>query len=283
MPEQNDEIDLLALFAKIVIILRNNLKSLILAFIIGTVVGLIYYQLAPKQYKSKMILESGILATSYSDEITESLDNLILENNTKMLAERLNLSVEEAAEIDKIEIENFKKEKEPKDKDEPTTFIVTVKVRDKGILLKLQAGIINYISNNEFVKIRVKQHQKLYKTMIEKIDVEINSLDSLKRRLFMGQPIYSKTSEMLLVDPTNIYSKIIDLNREKLNLQNSLELVNSIQLVEGFTLFDKPDSPRLSLSLAAGAFLGWVCVGIILGWKSLRKIVELSEEKLAKP
>ncbi len=117
--------------------------------------------------------------------------------------------------------------------------------------------------------------------MIEKVGIEINSLDSLKKRLFTGQPIYSKSSEMMLIDPTNIYSKIIDLNKEQIGYKNSLELVNSIQLVEGFTVYNKPVSPKLSISLVAGASFGLFVVAVLIAFKSLRKIVRLSEEKLA--
>jgi hypothetical protein len=61
-----------------------------------------------------------------------------------------------------------------------------------------------------------------------------------------------------------------------------LETVNSIQLMEGFTVFEKPVSPKLSISLAAGSSLGLFFVVLMLAIKSLQKIVSLSEEKLAK-
>jgi hypothetical protein len=86
----------------------------------------------------------------------------------------------------------------------------------------------------------------------------------------------------MLVDPTNIYSKIIELNKEQINYKNGLELVNSIQLVEGFTIYKKPVSPKLSISLTAGASIGVFFVLTLIAIKGLRKIVELSEEKLGK-
>ncbi|MDZ7646816.1 MAG: hypothetical protein U5K54_06315 [Cytophagales bacterium] len=71
------------------------------------------------------------------------------------------------------------------------------------------------------------------------------------------------------------------MNKERINLKNALETVNSIQVVEGFTVFQKPVSPKLSISLVAGSSFGlFRC--LIIAFKSLRKIVSLSEEKLAK-
>jgi hypothetical protein len=273
---QSDEIDLLDLAFKLNRIFIANLKSLIIAFVIGTTAGLAFYQFVPKVYESKMILLSDILTSSYSERITESLVNLIKEQNSKILSQRLGLTIEQAKEVAKIEIESVKQQEGKGDKSESATFIVTVRTKDNLILPQLQDGIINYLRDNEYVKIRVRQRQDFYKSMIEKVGQEINSLDSLKRRLFSGQPIYSKSSEMMLVDPTNIYSKIIELNKEQIGYKNALELVNSIQLVEGFTVFDKPVSPKLSISLAAGASLGLFLVLALIGIKAFRKMVRLA-------
>lgn len=278
----SDEIDLLELLAKIVITIKSNILSIIIAFVIGSILGLGYYHLVPKVYESKMILLSDILTSSYSERITESLDYLIKEENDEVLSTRLGISEREASSITKIEIESVKQETKEIES-ESSTFIITVRTEDKTILPNLQEGLINHLRNNEYVKVRVRQRQDFYKAMIEKVGIEINSLDSLKRRLFSGQPIYSKSSEMMLVDPTNIYSKIIDLNKEQIGYKNSLELVNSIQLVEGFTVYNKPVSPKLSISLVAGASFGLFMVALLIGFKSLRKIVRLSEEKLANP
>jgi hypothetical protein len=249
---------------------------------LGTLLGLGYYQIAPKVYEGKMILQSDILTESYSERITESLDNLIKEGNDKLLSQRIGVTEEEASSIQKIEIENVKQKEAKDEKSENATFIVTVKTKNKNILLSLQEGLIKYLRNNEYVKIRVRQRENYYKSMIDKVGQEISSLDSLKKRLFSGQPIYSKSAEMMLVDPTNIYSKIIELNKEQINYRNGLELVNSIQLVEGFTVYNKPVSPKLSISWVAGSSLGIFFVLALIAFKSLRKVVELSEEKLGK-
>ena len=282
MSTQTDEIDLLELLAKITLAIKSNLKSLVTAFIVGSILGLVYYQFAPKIFEAKMILLSDILKQSQTEKITESLENLIKESNTKVLAERLAITEKQASSISKIEIESVKKTQVIDEKDGNAIFIVTIKTKDNAIFPILQDGIINHLRGNEFVKIRVRQRQDFYLAMIEKVGQEIKSLDSLKNRLFKGQTVYAKSAEMMLIDPTSIYSKIIELNKEQINYKNALELVNSIQLVEGFTVYNKPVSPKLSTSLVAGASIGIFFVLALLGVKSLRKIVQLSEEKLGK-
>jgi len=278
----SDEIDLLELLAKVALGLKNNIISLVIAFVVGTGLGLAFYQLVPKVYESNMIIQSDILTESYGERIAESMDLLIREQNFEILGSRMGISLEKAAAIKKIKIESVKQKQTNTTEKENNTFIITVRTTDNTLLPDLQSGLINYLRNNEFVKIRVRQRQEYFKAMIEKVGQEISSLDSLKRRLFTGKPIYSKSAEMMLVDPTNIYSKIIELNKEQINYKNGLELVNSIQLVEGFTIYKKPVSPKLSISLASGASLGIFFVFALMAIKGLRKLVELSEEKLGK-
>jgi hypothetical protein len=229
-----------------------------------------------------MIIQSDILTESYGERIAESMDLLIREQNFEILGSRMGISLKKAASINKIKIESVKQKQTNTTEKENNTFFITVRTTDNTLLPDLQNGLINYLRNNEFVKVRVRQRQDYYKAMIEKVGQEISSLDSLKKRLFTGKPIYSNSAEMMLVDPTNIYSKIIELNKEQINYKNGLELVNSIQLVEGFTIYKKPVSPKLSISLTAGASIGVFFVLTLIAIKGLRKIVELSEEKLGK-
>ncbi len=278
----SDEIDLIELLAKVTLGIKNNFRSLVLAFVIGSLLGLAFYQFVPKVYESNMIIQSDILTESYGERIAESMDLLIREQNFEILGSRMGISLEKAASIKKIKIESVKQKQTNTTEKENNTFIITVRTTDNNLLPDLQNGLINYLRNNEFVKVRVRQRQDYYKAMIEKVGQEISSLDSLKKRLFTGKPIYSNSAEMMLVDPTNIYSKIIELNKEQINYKNGLELVNSIQLVEGFTIYKKPVSPKLSISLTAGASIGVFFVLTLIAIKGLRKIVELSEEKLGK-
>lgn len=273
----NDEIDLQELVVNIVRYFTRYLKFISLTSGIGIILGLAGYLLLPAVYESEMIVSSDILTESYSDRLTENLNRLIKEKNDSILAFRLGLTPEEANDITTIDIESVKKEAGSAEKAESATFIITVEIKNRSLLPKLQSGLINYLRNNEFVKTRVRQREQTYRLLISKLDEEIQSLDSLKDRLFQGKPVYAKSSEMMLVDPTNIYSKIIELNRQQIDYKNSLELFNSIQLIEGFTPFKKPASPKLSIMLLAGFALGFFgAIGIL----TTRQLLKLAANKL---
>ncbi len=68
--------------------------------------------------------------------------------------------------------------------------------------------------------------------------------------------------EMSCFDPTVVNSKILDLTKEKINLQNQFILANSVQVIEGFTAFETPSKPKLSISLVAGAWnrISFCCI-----------------------
>jgi hypothetical protein len=273
-----DEVDLKDIAVKVIRYFLSHFNFIVICILLGTGFGTIFYELAPTRFESKMVVMSDILRESYSDLITEDLSLLIKEKNDSVLAAKLNITREEARDIKSIELEGVSKDIASMNGEE-TIFIISVEVGNKKVLMKLQDGLINFLRNNEFVKTRVKQREQKYNILIDKIGNEIKSLDSLKRRLFNHKPVYSSSSEMMLVDPTNIYSTIIDLTKQQIDLKNALELFNSIQLIEGFTAFKKPKSPNLSVSLFTGFSLGLLAaVGIL----TLKGLVRMARENTQK-
>jgi len=281
-PINSDEIDLLELLARIVISIKSNFKLIAGAFIIGSLLGLAYYQFIPKSYESRLLISSQILTESYCKTIVEDLNKLIRERNIESLSSKLNLSPTEALALGKLDVKNAIEKVDGRKEEEKNYLTITCQGSDNSIWPSLQKGLINFLENNDYVKVRVEQKKKYFTQVIEKIDKELVDLNDLKSRIANGQVTQSNKDNLILFDPTTVNTKILDLNKEKINLQNELEIVNSIQVVEGFTVFEKPISPKLSISLSAGASFGLFIVALILGFKSLRKIVSLSEEKLAK-
>jgi hypothetical protein len=278
----SDEIDLVELLARIVISIKNNISLIIIAFAVGSLLGLAYYQFVPKAYESKMMISSDILTESYSKTLVSDLGKLIKENNLSSLSSKLSLSENQSSSLLLIEIKSTIEKSENVKEQEKNYLTVTCRSKDNEIWPVLQGGLIAFFESNDYVKIRVEQRKKYITQIIEKIDKELIDLNELKTRITNGQMTQSGKDNVVLFDPTTVNTTILDLNKEKITLQNSLENVNSVQLVDGFTVFEKPASPKLSISLIAGASFGLFFVALILGFKSLRTIVSLSEEKLAK-
>jgi len=273
-----EETDIIELLAKGVLAIRNNFKPLLTAFLIGTALGVAFYLVVPKRYSSRMIIQSSILTEAYSASLTKDLGQLLNEKNTLEVSKKLGLTEKEASLIYSIDIASINEKKDKLEgKELANAFLVTAQVFDNTVLTKLQVGILSFLSSNEYVKIREKQHRDYFKGMIAKVDMELLSLDSMKQNLFSRK---AKSFDVLLMDPTNIYRMAVELNKEKIGYQNGLELVNSVQLVEGFTAYNKASFPKLSFSLTGGALLGVIIISIVLGYKALLSVVEFSKRKL---
>lgn len=277
----SDEIDLLELLAKIVITIKSNILSIIVAFVIGSILGLCYYQFVPRTYESSMLISSGILTESYSKNLVSDINKLIKEKNLTKVSTKLGITQQEANMLGKLEIKSAIEKSDGIKEQEKSYLTIIGQSSDNSIWPSLQTGLINFFESNDYVKIRVDQNRKYYTQIIEKIDKELIDLQELKSNISSGKMSQSSKDNLVLFDPTTVNTKILDLNKEKIGMQNALETVNSVQLVEGFTTFEKPVSPKLSISLVAGASVGLFIVALLIGFKSLRKIVQLSEEKLA--
>jgi hypothetical protein len=280
MSNTTEEIDLIQLLAKLTLAIKNNFLALIAAFIIGSGLGLAYFQFSPNIYESETIVTSDILTESYSKSIFTNIQKLVKENNLTSLSSTLHVSESQAAAIKDIALKGTTEKGDNLQEQNKIYISITVKSTDNAIWPTLQEGITAYIENNDFVKIRVNQRKKYFTALIAKIDHELTDLEIVKSKIMDGKLSSNSTDGMLLLDPTTINSKILELNKEKLNFQNSLELVNSVQIVEPFTTFKKPISPKLSYSIASGSSIGLFFMLIFIGIKSLREIVRIVEEKV---
>lgn len=276
--QASEEIDVVRLLARGVIAIRNNFKVLLLAFLVGTAAGTIFYMTYPKRYSSRMIIQSDILTEAYAASIINDLEQSLNERNSREISKKLGMTQDEASQVFSIDIESIKDTKVNEKKEElSNAFQVTVQISDNAILPKLQSGILSFLSSYDYVKIRENQRRNYYKGMIAKVDKELCALDSMRRALFAHK---SKSFGVMLIDPSNIYKMAVALNKEKIGYQNRLELVSSVQLVGGFTVYDTPSFPNMPLSLAGGASLGIIIVSIVLGYKALLVVVGLSQKKL---
>jgi hypothetical protein len=273
----NDDIDLEIVLIRLIRFIRSKFKGIVIAAITGALaLGALTF-LQPRQYTSKMILRSDILTEPYTERIAEKLRSIIKEGNAAELARLLNLSQQDAEQVGTIEIESVAKKEEVKDKD-PSTFVVTVEVTDNAVLPRLEQGIIHLLQENDFVKIRVAHRRKFLTTMIAKLDREISALDTLKRQLMSGTLNNGSKSGAVLVDPSQVYTTLVELTQRSISFKNELELVNSIELVDGFVALNKAVKPHRGLAMMAGFSGGLLIYLVILTLQQLVKKSELDTE-----
>lgn len=268
-----NEVDLMEVFLKILSAIRGNFWLIVLSFLVGTALGLAYYFSSSKVYESKMVVSSAILTSSFTEALVDKINRHRREQNSNAIKDLLNCDIETAKNLVYIEIDKMSQVDDLKEADK---FIVTAQVLNQDVLPDLQKGLVFYLENNEYVKVRVEQNKKYLRQMVSKLDAEIKDMEGFKQKLTSGA-FFETARGNVMFDPTTVNSKILDLTKERINLQHTLELSNSVQVIEGFTRFERPSSPKLMVSLISGSFVGLFFVGLFLAFKSIRKILRMAD------
>lgn len=277
---RSGEIDLVELLLKAVIVIRANFWLIILSFLVGSGLGAGYFMATKKQFESKMIISSNILTTSYAKVLFENVNDHLRGLEYDVVAADFKLPEEKVRKIGSLEIENLTKAEGNVSK-ESDRYLITARVYDNNILPDLQRGIVEYLENNEFVKIRVNQQRAFLKQMIATTDQELQELKRFKADIYDGK-FFSAAKGNVMFDPTTVNSKVLELTQRRAEYQNSLELSSSVQTIEGFVPFKRVAKPRLATSLIAGSTLGLIMVAAFIAFKSIRRLLRLAEANEAK-
>jgi len=273
--KRSDEIDLLELLLKGILTLKANFLAVLVLFLVGVASGLVYFYTSTKFYQNRMIVSSSILTQSYARVMFENANKLIGEGNVASLASQFKVSQEAVEKISSLSVEGLSKIPGEEFK-ESERFVIIAEVRGEQALPELQKGLINYLEDNDFAKVRVEQNRRTLQQMLSTVTQEINDLQELKARISDGR-FFQATKGNVMFDPTTVNSKILELSEKKLNYGNALELSNSVQVVEGFSEFKKEIRPRLTSSLVGGALLGFLLAGTFLAIKGLRRLLKIAE------
>lgn len=268
-----DDIDLLSLFLKTINIIRSNFWVIVSFFLVGSLLGVSYYYLTNKVYQSSLVISSGILTKSYAEALVENLNRQRRESNIQAITNALNVSEQTARGLNRLRIQGVSEIEDLKESDK---FIITAEVYNPEVFKELQNGLIYYLENNQFVKVRVEQNKNFMKQMLAKMDEEIKDMEAFKEQIISGS-FFRNAQGNVMFDPTNVNSKILELTKEKITMQNELELANSVQVIEGFTKYERPVRPRLSVSLISGSFVGLIFVSILIAFKSVRRILQMAD------
>lgn len=276
--KNSDEIDLLDVMATVAWAIRRNFMLLMILTIAGFAIGFAASFVVKKQYESKMIVSTDILTFSYVEKIVSTLNELIGENNAAEIQKRLNTSPEVVAKLLNLSVEMLIRNKQDAPESEKVDLVITAKTLDNDILLELQTGLLKYLTNHDYVRVRVEQRKNFFTTLIAEIDKEIASLEQMKTKIHSGE-FFQGTKGNINFDPTTVNSKIIELSKTKLEYTNSLQLVESVQVIEPFTPHYKPVSGRMVRSSVLAGLVGLFLGLMIVALKGLDKAIKKHQKQ----
>jgi len=318
---RDDEIDLRKLFQSIGkgfanigsgfinMIIRIRRASITYKFLIlimvglGAVAGLVFNKATKPVYSTSLLLSSDYFNNKLFENNIDKLNALCKEGNSIALSKLLNIEVDVASSIKKVEFEPMVTEQDVVDakvfkekleilkvKDSEvekileqidlqnnTTYKVIIYVLDNNVIVDLEESIVAYFRNSPFVKNRIDATKKGQSSLINKLSNDIKQLDSLKKlfnlnlRAEAGRKGETSSNSLLIgessgLDPVRFYAQSIRLYEQLQETQQQLELGDDFEVIDGFTVFSKPESPGIikAIALSMLLFIGLAYLIIIL-------------------
>ena len=277
---RSDEFDLLALFERFIIFFRRFGKTIIIFGVIGLLLGILSYVTMPKQFGSKLILHSSVLTNAEQIQIIETWQDLLRKQEYELLAAQFNIDPAILMKTNKIEAEEIQK---LYIQDNPNGFTVKVLVRDTSILDELQKGIVHGLQNSDYIKDRIAVRKSNLTQLINKVQIEIATLDSTKRDVEGIISSRTKNTSTLMIDVTGIHGQLVSLNEKLLSFKESLRFVEAVQVLQNFNRFRKPEKPKLVKSIALGLLAGLFIGYFVALYQSVKQKLKLRSQLQAVP
>lgn len=267
----SDSIDLSVAFVRLIKVLRNNLLTIIIVVALSLALGVGYYWLVPRTYESKMIIQSDILSESYALKMAENLETHIKDKDYDFLSSKLNLTVDEASHLKEFKtVSALTPMSQQMPEKEKIVVVISVRIQDNAILPKIQAGIIDYFSNNQYVKKRVEEKRKKFEGLIASIEYQIKMIDTLKTKIIDGKFAGAKIGGVAIMDVAGLYGVTANLYEKKYDFMLELATVESVQVIEDFTPYGKPVWPKLSIVLPSSLMFAALVLFALISYSSLK-------------
>lgn len=270
--DKDEEIDLVELFRKGGRVFKRRQKLFWIFMITGIALAIVYYNVKPPTYKSRMIISSTVFQGASFVIILDNLQLLLKEKDYEELASALGMDLHMAQKIKKIEVyssENyaemefgdkitFEKDKtvsvEEKKVEKKEEFVIEAFVDDNSVFKVLEEGIIYYLNNNPSIKESGKLKKQALNEMRSNIQKQRIELDSLKSSIVS---IFNKKNSpvnFFIGDPGAMYTDMVELYEDEIRANEGL-FASSINVIESFRIYKKPYSPKLGMSLAVSTLV----------------------------
>lgn len=277
-----DEIDLYFVYSKVRLLLKGikrklsdflnvlfKYKWLMLTLtLIGGGIGYFSYKTIRPYFTSSMTLVLAEIRNQFVENQLQRLSVMIQEDNYSAVAEDLEISINVAKQIKEMRFSNLDQDIVAEDSVlTGSPFEVELTVYNSSFFNSLEPAIANYLESNRYFSKQKRIRQKEIESMITKLEVDIEAIDSVKSNVTSPQGPVNGFVYGSPIDPTNLFRESISMYRQQVELEGDLEQLDNIQIVNGFAPRLRPTGPNLLNYLAIGgglAFLASIPVAFIL-------------------
>lgn len=254
-----EDIDLLLLVERSILFFRKYYKIFIISIIIGLGLGYFTWLRLPTVYKSRLVLHSYTLSNLDYIQVVTNWNSMLKGGDKNLLASSMDISKNSINKVKQIKGVEIQKIFAPNN---PNGFYIDVFVSDNTVLDELQKGILFGFENIDFIKKQVTIKKENLNTLIAEVTVEIRKLDSTMNRVTAMLENGNGHSSSLMIDISGLNRQRIDLNEKLLNYQQDLKLFNPVQVIQGFSKFNKPAGPNKIVWLGLGLIGGLVFASV---------------------
>jgi hypothetical protein len=272
----------------------KHFKIILVFGLFGGFTGIALNYYLPDYYSSYMLINSKHSSGRLMENSVDKLQQLCEEQNYSQLAKILEIDTAQAknlkgfsyepfvSEEEIVELEVLKEQLKGTIDDEETinkfvnklkldnkaTYKVFVHVFDNQGLTELQEPLVNYFKGNQYVSKRLEIERQNLIEKAKNIREELTKLDSLKKIMMNSYNLFSEegkagSNNVILgdekMDPITVFEESKIQYRELQRVEEEIYLMPSFELIDGFTVFSKPDSPSL---IKLGFYSGLAGLGI---------------------
>ena len=246
----SDDIDLINIVERAFLFFRRYRVTFIIAIVAGIALGCFRYYTSGKIYKSRLILHSSFLTNLEEIEIITYWNELLKRDEYKALAQSFNCDESLFHEVVSIEGSEILKNYSASN---PNGFYIDARVKNNAILPGLQKALVYGLNNTEYVKQRLSLRKKDVETLIDKVTVEIQKLDSLKKSIETVITSKEKNATSFMFNIPGVNKEFIDMNEKLLNYREELQFSSSgIQVLQSFVPLNTPVSISLKVMILLG-------------------------------
>lgn len=268
-----DEIDLVAVFKSIGRFFKgiansfkyllgailNNFLVLAIIFSLGVALGFGAYKATKPYYTSSMTMMLSDIRNEFVEDQLAILTEMVEEENYEVVAKYLDIKVDDAKQIKKMEFTNLDQDRIAEDSIlVGSPFRIEVMLYDNNIFETMEPAVVNYLESNRYFSKQKRIRQRQMENLIGKYKSEISSIDSIKTSVSSPRGPVNGFVYGEPLDPTSLYQESVSMYQRQVNLEAELDRLDNIEIVNGFTPRLNPTGPNLLKFLFIGGAIAFV-------------------------
>ncbi|MGB3617032.1 MAG: hypothetical protein WBA12_02855 [Catalinimonas sp.] len=249
-----DEINLVEILRHLRRFFWGSRFYLLVGFVVGVALGLLYYYRTPPRYEASMVASSRYLTDTQVSSLIAELQLMLEYGADDQLADVLSLPLDTAEQISGLRVAI--REKNIFSDREYREFTLYLTTGDQSIYPSVQSALLRYLNQSPFVQSRVRLEREGKRTMVLSLEQELRYLRGLQQSYarLLDRAIDGDGAEggVTLPDISETSAKVVEIEKNILQARVDYKLLqqdDDVSVIKGFVEARKQKSPRRSKSL----------------------------------